>query len=159
MTVEDIKGFTNRIVAGNRSQIICVLFDIYKVNEKDALSALAAGEKENAVKSMNKCTEVLMHLKDALDFKYDIANELYPLYDFCQREISKSIYKANDEGLLVASPIMEKLADAFDKVAEQDTSAPIMMNTQEIHAGYTYGKAGMTEQVSEGTSRPRGFFA
>lgn len=158
MTVEDIKGFTNRIVAGNRSQIICVLFDIYKVSEKEALSALAAGEKSNAVKSMNKCTEVLMHLKNALDFNYDISNELYALYDFCQREVSKSIYKANDEGILVASPIMDKLADAFVQVAKEDTSGPMMSNTQEVHAGFTYGKGGMTEQISDGTARPRGFF-
>lgn len=159
MTVDEIKGFTNRIVAGNRSQIICVLYDIYSVNEKDALKALETGNKDIALKAMNKCTEVLLHLKNALDFKYDISKELYSLYDFCQREISKSIYKASDEGLKTASPIMAKLADAFVKVAEQDTSAPMMMNTQEVHAGYTYGKTGMNEQVTEGSSRPRGFFA
>lgn len=51
---------------------------------------------------------------------------------------------------------MSKLHDAYEKVGEQDTSGPIMENTQTVYAGLTYGKNTLTENLYDQGSN-RGF--
>ena len=72
--------------------------------------------------------------------------------------MSKSIYKANEEGLLEAKKVMDELGDAFDQVAKKDSSAPIMQNTQYVRAGVTYGREALNESLM-GNGTSRGFWA
>ena len=51
---------------------------------------------------------------------------------------------------------MRKLYVSFEKVAENDTSAPIMKNTQQVYAGYTYGRDDVVENCQE-LNKSRGF--
>ena len=46
----------------------------------------------------------------------------------------------------------------FCKVAETDSSAPMMKNTQQVYAVYTYGKGDLVENCQE-LDKSRGFFA
>jgi len=54
---------------------------------------------------------------------------------------------------------MNKLYDAFSQIAKEDTSEPIMKNTETVYAGYTYGKNSLNEAAFDGTQSSRGFLA
>ena len=54
--------------------------------------------------------------------------------------------------------MLQKLYQSFCKVAETDSSAPMMKNTQQVYAGYTYGKGDLVENCQE-LDKSRGFFA
>ena len=41
-----------------------------------------------------------------------------------------------------------KLHDAYQAISEKDNSEPLMMNTQNVYAGYTYGRTDVNESVS-----------
>ena len=157
MDQEAVTTFTRRITNGNKSQIIVVLFDMVLVDLDDATEGLKNHEQEEYMEALRHANEVLEHLQNALDFKYDISKDLYSLYDYCKRSIAKSMYSGRDEGINEAREVIEPLAEAFREVAENDDSAPLMENTQKIAAGLKYGKTDVNEAVD--TNDNRGFLA
>jgi flagellin-specific chaperone FliS len=99
MDQEAVTTFTRRITNGNKSQIIAVLFDMVLVDLDDATEGLKNHEQEEYMEALRHANEVLEHLQNALDFKYDISKDLYSLYDYCKRSIAKSMYSGRDEGI------------------------------------------------------------
>lgn len=158
MTKDQINEFTLKISASNPTGIISVLFEIYFAYDQDARVALETKDYSEFLHSVGKCSEVITHLQNDLDFKYEIAKQLYPLYAFCQRSLAKSTYQATIVGLDESAIIMGKLKEAFSEIAKNDKSSSVMTNAQQVVAGMTYGRAGLNENMNEGV-RPRGFFA
>lgn len=156
MDQETIVGFTRKISASNKSELIVVLYEIYFSYEKEVLDAIKAKEENSHM--IQQMEKVLIHLKDALDFQYEISYQLYGLYDYCQRSIVSSIYTRKSEGINRAHRIMSSLQEAFIEVAKEDNSSPLMTNIQQVNAGYTYSKHNLTETIVEGEG-PRGYFA
>ncbi len=158
MNRDKISAFTLKIASSNGCGLISILYDIYEEYETDALDNFEAGQVTEAIAALKKCAEVVSHLQKDLNFEYKVSGNLYALYDYVQRNVSKSIYKANADGLLEAKKVMDELGDAFDQLAKEDMSAPIMQNTQHIMAGITYGKNSLNESVMGNQAR-RGFWA
>ena len=158
MNKDKISAFTLKIASSNGCGLISILYDIYGEYEQDALDQFAAGQVDDAIVALKKCAEVVNHLQRDLNFNYKVSSNLYALYDYVQRNVSKSIYKANGEGLLEAKKVMDELGDAFDQVAKKDSSAPIMRNTQYVRAGVTYGREALNESLM-GNQTSRGFWA
>jgi flagellar protein FliS len=158
MNRDKISAFTLKIASSNGCGLISILYDIYKEYEKEALDHFSAGQVDEAVDALKKCAEVVNHLQKDLNFHYKVSSDLYALYDYVQRNVSKSIYKANSEGLLEAKRIMDELGNAFDQLAKKDLSQPLMQNTQYVRAGVTYGREALNESLM-GNQNSRGFWA
>ena len=158
MDKEQKVAFTRRISQSNKTQLICVLYDIFFVYLDDAEKAVEAGDMAAARSEIRHAAQVLIHLKQDLNFKYELSRQLYPLYDFCQRAIERSNFTRNTEGLTEARRIMKPLYEAFTEVAKSDHSASMMRNTEQVVAGMTYGRGNLTE-TTEQYDKSRGFFA
>jgi len=158
MNKDKISAFTLKIASSNGCGLIAVLYEIYGEYETEALNYFEAGKVNDAVAALKKCAEVVNHLQKDLNFNYKVSRDLYALYDYVQRNVSKSIYQANSDGLLEAKRVMDELGDAFDKLAKKDSSAPIMKNTQYVMAGMTYGRGALNEYMM-GNQTSRGFWA
>ena len=158
MNKDKISAFTLKIASSNGSGLISILYDIYEEYETEALEAFEANDKDEALACIKKCSEVVSHLQKDLNFSYSVAKDLYSLYDYVQRALARSVYKANREGLDDAKTVMDKLGEAFLEIARQDSSQPIMKNTQSVVAGYTYGKSNLNEAIY-GDQASRGFWA
>ena len=164
MTKEKISEFKLRITESNRTQLIVVLYEIYFSYVNDALDFLknmteerTKEQNDDYVKSIRMASMVLRHLKEDLDFSYEISGELYSLYDFCERKLAKAGYLFSKEVLEETLSVMKPLYESFQEVAKEDTSSPMMQHTQKISAGYTYGRHDVTESVAMESNR--GFFA
>ncbi|WP_028234250.1 flagellar export chaperone FliS [Pseudobutyrivibrio sp. MD2005] len=158
MNKDKISAFTLKIASSNGTGLITILYDIYEEYESDALIYFEAGQVDEAVVALKKCAEVVDHLQKDLNFNYKVSGNLYALYDYVKRNVAKSIYKANTEGLIEAKKVMDELGDAFEQIAKEDNSAPLMQNTQAIMAGATYGRNSLNESVM-GNQASRGFWA
>lgn len=158
MNKDKISAFTLKIASSNGLGLISILYDIYEEYETDALDNFEAGQVDEAIAALKKCATVVSHLQKDLNFEYKVSGNLYALYDYVQRNVSKSIYKANSEGLIEAKKVMDELGDAFEQLAKEDTSAPLMQNTQSVVAGMTYGKGSLNESIL-GNQSSRGFWA
>jgi flagellar protein FliS len=93
-----------------------------------------------------------------LNFAYPISKNLYVLYCFARNELSKSLYENSLEGLQHAEKVLKNLYAGFVEAAKQDTSGPLMHNTQQVYAGMTYGRMNLNENFRE-LDQDRGFFA
>lgn len=100
---------------------------------------------------------VLVRLQDSLDFKYEIAKQLYPLYNYSRRQLALAQAMHKKKQITNAHNVMMKLYDAFAQIAAEDTSEPVMQNTQSVYAGFTYGKHAVNEEMIDDTQQSRGF--
>ena len=172
MNKEQVQAFTKRISGANRSEIIVVLFDIFGIYESDARKAMLeiqqAREAKDYAKKMSAtqayrdnirhASMVLRHLEDDLNFSQEISNHLFALYTYCERALARATYKLDPMIFDQVEKIMGELREAFVAVAEADTSAPLMANTEKFVAGYTYGRTDVKE-MAVNFDISRGFLA
>lgn len=150
--------FTRRISNSNRGEMIVVIYDIFFAYAKEAREHYENREHEAFKAALRKAQETVTQLRDALDFKYPIAKELYPLYQFALEQLAACFYKNNLDGLAAAEKVLRNLYHGFVEAARQDTSEPLMKHTQQIVAGMTYQRGSLTETLQD-SDNSRGFFA
>ncbi len=158
MTREKIQEFTLRLSQCNRGGMILIIYEILFTYMEDAENALEQKDREEYKHSLRRAQDALTELIGALDFSYEISKNLYSLYVYSRTELAKAMYEGKATRIIDTKKILKPLYAAFVKAAEQDTSGPLMSNTQQIYAGMTYGKHNLTENYME-IDTHRGFFA
>lgn len=157
MEKEKISDFTRRLSQCNRGEMIVIIYDLYFAYGQDAKNAYQENNHVAFKKAIHQTEDVLSRLMQDLDFTYPIAKNLYALYMYSRNECTKALYTNTLNPLYEADRIMEKLYKAFVEAAKEDTSAPLMSNTQQVYAGMTYGRESLNENYTE--NQTRGFFA
>ena len=158
MEKEIMKDYTLRISQSNRSGLVLVMYDMVETYLTDAKESLMADRDAGFKENVRNADRVLKELQDVLNFKYEISKNLYSLYSYCRKELSKSLMKHSAEGIDEAGKIITRLAQAFREAAKVDKSKPLMQNTGQVYAGITYGKSNLNENYSDGLETSRGFF-
>ena len=87
-----------------------------------------------------------------------LARNLLQLYLYASRQLAKAEARNRVGELASVEDMMAKLCEAYGQISRQDTSGPVMANTQTIYAGLTYGKNTLTENLTDQGSN-RGFRA
>lgn len=157
MKQEERIDFNRKIADSNPSQLICVFYEMYFVYQSDALEALETGKQEDYVQAIRSCGKVVEHLRNVLDFKYEISVQLYALYTLVQRLMAKAMYRKSSDEIKRAGSIMMSLQEAFIQVAKTDKREPMMGNTQQVMVGLTYGRNSLNESVEKDIGT-RGFW-
>lgn len=158
MKKEQIQDFTRRISQSNRTGLTLVTYDIFFAYTAEAKEAFDAGDWQRCKEALRGADRAVQELCDTLDFTYDLAKQLYQIYHFSKEAIAKSMYKKDLTELAQAERMMESLRRAFEKVASEDDSAPLMSNTEQVYAGFTYGKENLVENY-QNPNGSRGFLA
>ncbi|MFA9376877.1 MAG: flagellar protein FliS [Lachnotalea sp.] len=156
MKKDKISDFTLRITQCNRSGLIVVIYDMVLEYIDDAAECYELDNKDGFIDATKKARECVGKLMSSLDTKYPIALELMQLYVYINKLLITSVIKKKPQDFEAIKRMIHNLADAFREVAKQDTSGPMMGNTQQIYAGLTYGKGTLTESYSKLDSN-RGF--
>lgn len=176
MTSEEKKTYVRRITEANATELIVVLYDMLIGDLSSAAEVLQGPEvgeeaqkqlgmltivrtTESAMEDLMHAEQVVDQLRSVLSFKGEAAEmsrNLFSLYDYMLRCIARGIYLQTADPVREALRVAEPLREAFAVVAEQDTSAPLMKNTESTLAGMTYGRAGLSE-ISGDLSNNRGF--
>lgn len=156
MTRELKQEYTLRITQANKTQLITILYEMALQYADEAKEALDAGDRtglKNAVRRIQGC---MCELMDSLHLEYEVAQNLLQLYLYVNREVAKAALYNDGEYLEHVRPVLENLAAAYRKIEEQDTTGPVMGNTQTVYAGLTYGRDNLTENA-ENPAANRGF--
>lgn len=157
MRKEQIQEFTTKITLSNRTGLTVVTYEIlfaYLTDAKSALEETRWGDYKQALRQAQKCVSELII---TLDFSYGLSAELYQIYMYCKQLIATAIYKRRVEEINECEALMQLLYKSFVEVAKSDKSAPLMKNTEQVYAGYTYGRNDVN--VSSDMNGSRGFFA
>lgn len=156
MLKEKKQEFTYRITKANKSQLIVILYDMILQYLQDAQASFEDQDKteyKNSILGAKNCIDELIN---SLNYDYEIAYRLRSLYYFYKRELSTASIMEKKE---LISPVMEmikELKNSYETIAKEDTSAPIMENTQSVYAGLTYSKDSLNINLSDQGS-DRGF--
>lgn len=158
MTSEKLKMYTARITQASKSELTVIMYEIIIEDLQEARVAINSNNKELLVKELKHASKFLNELMATLDYSYQLSYELMSLYIYVNKIILTSIVKEKDYHMDTALSIMNKLLLAFKEVAKEDTSGPVMMNTEQIYAGLTYGKGTLNEMYLDNQGN-RGFMA
>lgn len=157
MTKELKQEYTLRITQANKTQLITILYEmvlLYLDEAKEALQTENKADYKNAVRKIRGC---MNELTASLHFEYELAQNLLQLYLYINRELVQASIHYETENLNHIEMIIKELHKAYKELEKQDTSDPVMGNTQTVYAGLTYGRNTLTENIAD-VSANRGFF-
>ena len=148
--------FTRRLSQCNSGEMIVIMYDIVFAYMQEAKDAHESNDYESYKTAIKRAQASIDTLCGALNFKYDIARDLHKLYVYAKNCLAKAIYQNRTDGIEEAEKILKRLYASFCEAAKQDTSGPLMRNTQAVYAGMTYGRTTLNENYMEDSHR--GFF-
>ena len=151
MTKECKQQFTLRITQANSTQLIVILYEM-------TLQYLADGEQAvddaGLVEAVHRARGCIKELLNSLHREYSPAGELCRLYLFCLRRLAVCEVRRDRTILEEIRKVIAPLCDAYRQIQDQDTSGPVMNNSQTVYAGLTYGRNQLTENMADqGTNR------
>lgn len=156
MTRELKQEYTLRIAQANKTQMITILYEMVLLYIDEAKDALDAGNKVEYKGAIRKIRACMDELTASLNFEYDLAQNLLQLYLYVNRELVKAASQGGAESLEHVRKVIDGLHKAYQQIESQDTSGPVMGNTQTVYAGLTYGRNTLTENIAD-PSANRGF--
>lgn len=155
MTKEQKSQFTLRITEANSTELVVILYDMALIYLEEGMQAESEEEISGAIRRTRGCINELL---SSLHVEYEVAQQMQRLYLFCIRRLATAIRKKDKAPLKEVQQILQKLRDAYAEIASQNTSGPVMKNTQTVYSGLTYGKtASLQESLTDGESG-RGMF-
>lgn len=142
MTKECKQQFTLRITQANSTQLIVILYEM-------TLQYLADGEQAaddaGLAEAVHRARGCIKELLNSLHREYSPAGELSRLYLFCLRRLAVCEVRRDRTILEEIRKVIAPLCDAYRQIQDQDTSGPVMNNSQTVYAGLTYGRNQLTE--------------
>ena len=146
MTKECKQQFTLRITQANSTQLIVILYEM-------TLQYLADGEQAvddaGLVEAVHRARGCIKELLNSLHREYSPAGELSRLYLFCLRRLAVCEVRRDRTILEEIRKVIAPLCDAYRQIQDQDTSGPVMNNSQTVYAGLTYGRNQLTENMAD----------
>ncbi len=159
MKKELIQEYTLRITQASRSELIVIMYEIILCDLASAKEAYAAENPELYDRELAHAGRFISELMGALDYSVALSYQLMSLYVFANKELTTARIRRKPELLAGVENVIETLLTGYRKVSEEDTSGPVMKNTQQVYAGLTYGKGTLNEMYVNGNEARRGFMA
>lgn len=151
MTKECKQQFTLRITQANATQLVVILYEMLLQYLADGEQAAGDAQFVEAVHKARGCVNELLN---SLHREYSPAGELSALYLYCIRRLARCEVKRDRSGLDEVRKVIAPLCDAYRQIQDQNTSGPVMNNSQTVYAGLTYGRNQLTENMADqGTNR------
>lgn len=96
-----------------RGEMLLLLYD--EILKRLTRAELALGKKDYDLfgKSVTRCREIVVYLKDSLNFNYPISAELNRMYDFFLYELSRLEAGRKKEIIAELRPLVSELREAF----------------------------------------------
>lgn len=158
MEKEQLQAFSARITQASKSELVVIQYEIILA----ALEAAKSGFNENDLdrfdRNLKKAQKFISELMVTLDYQYIISYDLLSLYLYANRTILVSIVQGKADLIGSVEEVITYLLDGFRVIGQEDTSGPVMQNTQQIYAGLTYGRTDLNESYVNLDSN-RGFKA
>ena len=151
MTKECKQQFTLRITQANATQLVVILYEMTLQYLEDGERAEDREQLIEAVRRIRGCINELMN---SLHREYSPAAELSRLYLYCIRRLAVCEARGDRKVLEDVRKVIGPLCDAYRQIQDQNTSGPVMNNSQTVYAGLTYGRNQLTENMADqGTNR------
>lgn len=151
--------YVSRITQANRTELLVIVYELLQQDLRQAMEEYEREELEAFQHSLQHAQRFLVELMETLDFKYELSFELLSLYKFVNKVILDNLRKKEADGLKECIGIIEKIKHSYEQLVPLDHSGPVMVNTQKVYAGLTYGRHSLSEISVDSTNGHRGLYA
>lgn len=158
MTSELKQEFTLRISQANSTDLVVILYEMLLQYLEEGKAAIEQQNMQELAESINRARGCVNELLASVNPEYEIGLNLSKLYFYCIRRLANCQYSKQEASLEDIKRVIEPLCGAYRELAKQNTSGPVMGNSQSVYAGLTYGRNALTENLSDSGSN-RGMFA
>ncbi|MGN0327504.1 MAG: flagellar protein FliS [Lachnospira sp.] len=156
MNAETVKTFSYRISQASRSELVVILYDMASEYLKISVETDSEDEfKKNVQQSIRVVDKLIV----GLDMQYEVSVNLYKIYNHIKRSLMKAQIHLDKDEILRVDKLLKKLRTSFYEVSKQDTSGPMMRNTEKVYSGLTYSKGGAGNEMLSDPVKNRGFMA
>lgn len=159
MTKESVSSYTMQISQANASQLLCIAYSLWEEFADEAMEAFADKKMEEYKQQLKKLQRVNQEIITMLNHENPHAQNVIALHFFANRKIVESILKKEPVELMRVKAMVVKMHASFTEISKKDNDAPIMVNTQQVYAGLTYGKGMLNESADPMGQAGRGFLA
>lgn len=157
MTKESIQTYSYRITQASRTELVVIQYDMAMEYIEDAVKAYEEKDSKEFCDQLRYAKRVINELSATLNHNYEISGQLFRLYLYMDRVLVSSIAKKEDTGLEQVISMLKTLRKSWAELSKTDTSGPLMRNTQQVYAGYTYSAAGSSNEYTSQSDDNRGF--
>lgn len=156
MTSEKKNEYTLRISQANRAGLIVILYEIAMDYTDEAIAAADSGDNTAMSLAAERAMHCVEEMQNNLHFEYELAKSLNKLYLYMKKQLRAAVISGDGSGLSEVRKELAGLKEAYDKIADTDTSGPVMEHTQKVLAGMTYSKDRVLDDLTNETAG-RGF--
>lgn len=153
MNSELKKQYAMRITQANNVQMIIISYEIIDTYLDEALAADDNSTYGENLRLASRCIEEMMN---NLHYEYDFSKVLKEMYLYMKSRLRRAVWDNDRAAVLEVKGLIGGLRESYSSVANQDTSMPIMQNTQSVMAGMTYGRNQILDEISQDVSN-RGY--
>ena len=153
MTDELKKEFTLRITQANPVSMITILYDITLAYLAEARKACEEQDKKGFVQAIHHGQDCIKELQASLHLSYEPAPVLYRLYIQMHRKMAQAITGFTMDPCDVVEDQLTKLRDTYSDLEKTGSWDTVMVNTQQVYAGLTYGRTSLVESLNQGDNR------
>ena len=157
MTDELKKEFTLRITQANPISMITILYEITLTYLEEAAEAKQSDDREKFVLAIHHGQDCIRELQSSLNLSYEPAPSLYRLYIQMHRKLAQAITDFSMAACEKVQGQLQQLRDAYMQLEKTGSWDRVMVNTQQVYAGLTYGRTSLVESLEQGDNR--GFLA
>lgn len=159
MDNERKKIYTTRISQASRSELVVIIYELMLDSISEAGDAFDQEDFDTADVELKRAQGFLCELRGSLDFQFPVSYRLVSLYRYINEQLVRSITRKKAVNLDSCERVLRGLKESFEEIAKQDTSGPVMENSQQLYAGLTYGKSSLNEVAIDPGQAGRGFKA
>lgn len=107
------------VMTMTQGELLLLLYDELMKRLKRAELALKSENYDLFEESVQRSLEIVRHLKDTLNYEYEISRELSSLYDFFIYELSRLKAGRKVRTVNELQPLVKDLRDAFAEAGRQ----------------------------------------
>lgn len=159
MTKDLIQAYTARVTQASKTEMVVIMYELILMDIEAANMAYQNDDMVVFVKELKHAQKCLSELMSTLNYNYQLSYDLMSLYIYVSKILINAIFKKNADALSTADSILRKLMIGFEGICKEDTTGPVMQNTQQLYAGLTYGKGTLNEVFIDPREQNRGFRA
>lgn len=151
MTDEQMNVYKMRISQAGIGEMAVIMLEMEMQWMEDALAAYHTDDMETFTVCVGKAQSVQVELMNITNVRNSVGLDVYSIYAFINKQLIHAKIKREPLDMERCKSMLEKLHRSFSQIAKTDLAGPIMVSSEKVYAGLTYGTGGLVESSMGGT--------
>lgn len=151
MTDEQMNVYKMRITQAGIAEMTVVMLEMEMQWIEEALEAYQTQNTEEFLACVKKAQAVQVELMNVMNMENQTAVEVYSVFAFINKQLILAKIKRMPLDIERCKKMLEKYHASFQAIAGTDHGGKVMVQSEKVYAGLTYGTGGLVENSMGGT--------